>query len=123
MRKLFYIFFILFFCSNALGQSLTDVQFFEALNLDYPGLVSVKKSVNNKKYDDAKHQFVDYLKQRTKPVWYFDWRENDSNKRKTGVNISEANRFADNELLSCGQWYKFGSRVNWTYNATKNKGK
>ena len=110
----------MFFCSNALGQSLTDVQFFEALNLDYPGLVSVKKSVNNKKYDDAKHQFVDYLKQRTKPVWYFDWRENDSNKRKTGVNISEANRFADNELLSCGQWYKFGSRVNWTYNATKN---
>lgn len=105
---------------KAQAQILTDRDFFKVVNLDFPGLEKVKRSVEGNDLSAAKKQFVDYLKQREKPVWYFDWRANDHTKRKTGVNISEANRFANNELLSCGIWHKFGTIVKWTYDASDN---
>ena len=120
MRKVVYIFLFLLTCSLSNGQVLTDAQFFKAINLDYPGLESVKVSVERGNYSDAKKFFVAYIKHRKTPVWFFDWRLPFSEKRNTEVNIQEADRYAKNELVSCGIWHQFGNKVNWQLNPTNN---
>lgn len=120
MRKVVYIFLFFLTCSLANGQVLTDTQFFKAVNLDFPGLESVKLSVERRNYSDAKRFFVAYIKHRKTPVWLFDWRLPLSEKRNTAVNIHEADRYAKNELVSCGIWYQFGNNVDWQLNPTKN---
>ena len=101
------------------GQHLSsDREFFEALNLDYPGLKQVMKNSEKGDYSTAKHLFVEYLKKRTKPTWSFDWRDRIKSKQEylRIANINEADRYANNELLSCGVWYKFGKTIEWTSN-------
>ena len=100
---------------------MTDKDFFDALNLDYPGLQEVRESVNKGNYRRAKDKYVTYIKNRKTPKWYFDWRDfsspsNRNPKAKTGY----ADRYANNELLSCGVWYKFGDKIDWTSNHSGN---
>ena len=85
MRKVFYIFLLLLLCSFANGQVLTDAQFFNVLNLDYQGLEQVKANVRNNNLAKAKKEYVKYLKNRTEPRWYVDWRDFSSQKGKFSV--------------------------------------
>lgn len=102
------------FCSFANGQVLTDVQFFKAINLDYPGLEVVKSSVARGDYTSAKHAFVSHLKNRKSPVWYFDWHSfYKAEIRNPHADLRDANRFANNELVAHGTWYSFGEKVDW----------
>ena len=115
MRKYICILFILFFCSNVLGQKISDVQFFQALNLDYPGLEQVKNTVVKGDFSAAKHQFVEYLRKRTKPQWYIDWHDfYKPATRNPKVWKGDADRYAKNELVSCGIWHNFGDKIDWT---------
>lgn len=108
------------FCSLLFGQekTISDSQFFDALNLDYTGLNNVKACVKIKDYDRAKKEYVKYLKQRKTPVWFFDWTKKEEKSKDINVSIKEADRYANNELLSSGTWYQFGKEIDWTYNAT-----
>lgn len=104
-------------CSLSNGQTITDIQFFDNLNLDYPGLQKVKSCVNRGDYTNAKKEYVSYLKNRTTPKWYFDWKDfNDPKSRNINANTSYADKYADNEMLSCGVWHKFGNKIDWTRN-------
>ena len=108
-------------CSLSYGQTITDMQFFDILNLDNPGLQKVKLCVNSGDYTNAKKEYVAYLKNRTSPKWYFDWKNyNNPESRKTNANTSYADRYVNNELVSCGVWHKFENRINWTSNFSEN---
>lgn len=86
------------------------------LNLDYPGLEAVKKSVEKNDFKKAKKEFVTYLKHRTTPNFNFSWHDYAPTK---GDNvepyiISYADRHANNELLAHGTWHKYGEKIDWT---------
>jgi len=121
-RKVFlYIHLLFALCavnSNALAQTISDKDFYMALDLDYPGLEKVRSCVEEKNYAGARQQFVEYIKSRKAPKWYIDW--HDKGKVKPSVNIQEANRYVNNELVSCGIWHKFGRNIDWLLNATEN---
>ncbi len=113
------------------GPRLTDEQFFEAMNLDHPGLEQVREAVGRRDWAAAKREFVAHLKRREQPAWFFDWRERESRKHPdiqgrpiwagrwgTGddeatPDVSEADRIAANELTSCDVAQKFGDEINW----------
>lgn len=120
MKKILCIIIFTLIGSLSFGQSITDAQFFDALDLNYAGLESVKACVKLKNYSGAQRAYVQYLKQRTTPKWYFDWNAPESEKRKTGANIAKSNRYANNELISCGIWHQFGKTIDWTLNPTEN---
>ena len=102
------------------AQILTDKTFIQALDLNYPGLEQVKDKVSKGNYTAAKKAFVAHLKTRTSPQWFTDWRDKDKKRNALWVDINEANRYANNELLSCGTWYKFGKNIDWASNHSGN---
>ena len=101
---------------QAQERLLTDVEFFQKLNLDYPGMEKVKKSTNSGNLNQAKKEYVIYLKNRTCPKWYFSWKEFAPSKGyKIQPHVLEyANRHANNELLAHGTWYQYGDKIDWT---------
>lgn len=103
------------------AQILTDKEFFQSLNLNYPGLEKVNASVAKGDYTAAKKAFVIHLKSRTSPKWYVDWHDfNKPGIRNTKTDLVEADRYASDELLSCGTWYKFKNKIDWTSNHSPN---
>ena len=120
LNRVFLIIFGLLFCIRVFGQSVTDQQFFESINLDLDGLQPVKSCILSNDYVNAKKEYIKYLKQRESPVWYFDWDAPDTQKRNTIADLKEADRYANNELVSCGIWHQFGQIVDWRYDPTNN---
>ena len=112
-------------CSSIIGiarpsATISDEQFFNALNYNIGGLEIVKKCVDLHDYQAAKKHYVDYLKHRKNVSWYFDWRNKDTESSQIWVKMDEADRYSKNELLSCGTWHQFGDTVNWLLNPTNN---
>lgn len=108
----------LFLCSYLQAQErlLTDVELFQKLNLDYPGMEKVKTNANNGNLEQAKKEFVSYLKKRTSPKWFFDWREFAPQKgyKIQPQMLAYADRHVNNELLAHGTWYQYGDTIDWT---------
>lgn len=99
------------------GPRMTDAQFFAALDLDNPQLAQVKAAVERNDLAAAKHAFVEQLKSRKSPKWFFDWRDKPaSDKRPKRPRTSDADRYARNELDSCGVWHAFGDTIDWSIN-------
>jgi len=99
---------------------LSESAFFnERLNLDYPGLERVRAAVERGDLPTAKHEFVRYLKERTSPRWYFDWKARPK-EPDPSFNTTFADRYARNELLSVGIWHDFGDSIDWSINPTPN---
>ncbi len=120
MRK-FSLLFVSFFSYCILfAQGISDIQFFEAVDLNLSGLEDVKSSFLVKDYSRAKKEYIKYLKSRRSPTWFIDWNANSAVKKRTTVDIEEADRYVKNEMLSCGIWHKFNSSINWKYNPTNN---
>ncbi len=86
------------------------------MNLDYPGLETVKLNVERSDFNNAKKEYVTYLKNRTTSKWYFNWRDFAPQKGyKIQPQILEyANRHVNNELLAHGTWYQYGDTIDWT---------
>lgn len=59
--------------------TLSDTQLFSALNLDHPGLETVKSLVTAGNFPAAKSALATYLRTRTNINWTFDWRNPTSN--------------------------------------------
>jgi len=114
----FGIFLVLIVNIKVSAQTISDKEFFQVLNLNYPGLRDVKKYVEKNNFALAKKEYVAYLKNRKSPIWIFDWR--DRGKSNPSVSIQEADKYANNELVSVGIWHKFGPTVNWKLNPTEN---
>ena len=59
--------------------TLSDTQLFSALNLDYPGLETVKLHAQAGDFPAAKTALATYLRNRANVNWYFDWRNPTTN--------------------------------------------
>lgn len=106
------------------GPVTSDADLFEALNLDYKGMSAVKAAVAKKDYAKAKKEMVKYLKNRKKPLWFFDWREREkSSENVDGYKVQYVNQIAANILPSAGMAYDFGDSeiIDWSINPTEIK--
>lgn len=106
---------------NMEGPRLSDQEFFEMLNLDYPGLEKVKQAVSNSEIDEAKSKFVKHIKDRENPKWHFDWHARPENPSTSGFDTTTVDRYARNELVSVGVWHDFGGEIDWSINPMENK--
>lgn len=99
------------------GPSLDDRAFFAALDLSRTDLARVKAAVDADDMAEARQQLVRHLKERRAPKWYFDWRDRPAPEaRPRTYDRKLADRFAANELLSCGVWHAFKDRIDWNSN-------
>ncbi|MDD6472162.1 MAG: heparinase II/III family protein [Bacteroidales bacterium] len=98
------------------GTVLSDAEFFESLNLNYPGLLAVKEDVAAGDLEKAKKDFVAYL--RARPV-NFDWRDADNANAKKDYNEAEVEKVVANNLIACGIRNQFGETVDWMANPTE----
>jgi len=77
----FLVFLLLFSAEStqfiSVSASYSDESFFDKINLDCPGLEEVKRAVNNQDYETAKQKFVEYMRNRTSPKYFFDWHKKD----------------------------------------------
>ena len=103
------------------GPVLSDVQFFEALNLDYPGLEKVREAFEEGDLHRVKHEFVQHIKRRKMPRWHFDWRDRPKQPRTGSADTHLADRYARNELVSVGVWHDFGDEIDWSINPMPNQ--
>lgn len=104
------------------GPVTSDAAFFDALNLDYPGLAAVRTAVAAGDLHAAKKAFVTHLKSRQTPVWYFDWHDyNNPQSRRNNYNTAPADKICRNILSSCGIEMDFGEHIDWAANPTKLK--
>jgi hypothetical protein len=58
------------------GPSMSDAEFFAALDLDQPALAKVKEAVARDDMVAAKKAFADHIRNREWPTWRIDWRKN-----------------------------------------------
>ncbi len=119
-RILFLIFLLTYTVRSIYGQDnhfLSDIEFFQVLNLDYPGLETVQGYVEKGNYSAAKRSFVEHIKSRTNPKWFFDWRDYsplDDKIKKSSYALYYADRHVNNELYAHNSWYKYGDTIDWT---------
>lgn len=106
---------------NLVGPRTTDRDFFEALDLDYPGLEEVKREVLHHNLRDAKSEFVSHIKNRERPRWFFNWRDRPENPEPAHIETRTADRYARNELVSVGVWHDAGGEIDWGINPMLNK--
>lgn len=93
------------------GTLLSDEDFFDTINLDTPGLETVKADIASGDIAGAKTDFVSYLRHRE---YRFDWHNADNGRDNGSYDITEVTNTVNNLLL--GQ--QFGDTVIWTRNNT-----
>jgi len=57
------------------GPRMTDEEFFDRLDLAQDDLSPVRRAVEANDLDAAKAAFLDHMRSRERPKWWFDWRE------------------------------------------------
>lgn len=67
-------------------RAVTDLDLFNSLDYSSPGLEPVKKSLDEKNYDDAKRLLINYFEKRDNINYYFDYRSKDIEKIDTDTN-------------------------------------
>ena len=93
--------------------TLSDTQLFNALNLDYPGLETVKALVLNSNFPAAKTALATYLRNRTNVNWFFDWRNPTTNIR---YNKTDADSTIAGTFSYAGYTNTFpNGEINWLY--------
>ena len=103
------------------GPITSDESFFTTcLNLNYVGLEKVREAVEKQDYFLARTYYIEYLKTRKYPVWFFDWHDFSNKKvRNSKYDIGIADKIVANILPSCNIEYNFGKTINWSINPTK----
>jgi len=97
------------------SPGISDEELFEMLDPAYPGLEKTAAAVKSGDMAEAKHEFAEYLRNRTKPVWNFDWRARPKHgTRPEGVDTKDADRILQRDLPSVGVYHKFEGRIDWT---------
>lgn len=104
------------------GPILSDADFFDALNLDYPGLEAVRQAVSDGNYGKAKTEWTAYLRGRTNVKWYFDWHDfAKAESRNPEFDSTEADKVANRYITVCAIPHQFGEGIDWSLNPTPNK--
>ena len=93
------------------GTLLGDEDFFDRINLDAPGLETVKAELATGDIVKAKSDFVSYLRHRE---YRFDWNNADNSRDTGSYDITEVTNTVNNLLLG----EQFGDTVIWTRNNT-----
>lgn len=93
------------------GTLLGDEDFFDTINLDTPGLETVKADIASGDIAKAKSEFVSYLRQRE---YRFDWNNADNSSDTGSYDITEVTNTVNNLLMG----EQFGDTVIWTRNNT-----
>ena len=93
------------------GTLLSDEDFFDTINLDTPGLETVKASIASGDIAKAKTDFVSYLRHRE---YRFDWHNADNSSDDGSYKLEEVTNTANNLLMG----EQFGDTVIWTRNNT-----
>ena len=93
------------------GTLLSDEDFFDRIDLDTPGLETVKACVAVGDIAKAKSEFVSYLRHRE---YRFDWNNADNSSDTGSYDITEVTNTVNNLLMG----EQFGDTVIWTRNNT-----
>lgn len=97
-----------------------EVDFFNSINLDFPGLAKVKVAVNKQDWQVAKTEWMSYLQTRTAPIWV--WSHKDRKKIRTAFEKdfggadyynNQADKILNKEFTFNGVYKKLESNFNW----------
>ncbi|MDF2671335.1 MAG: hypothetical protein K0R67_3641, partial [Paenibacillus sp.] len=92
-------------------SNMTDAVFFSKINLDYPGLGTVKTHVANGNYTSAKASLLTYFQNRTSPVYFAM-----GTTPVTAPLRSTADELVNYEFhFTDGQSQTFTGGINWNY--------
>ena len=99
------------------GPHISDEEFFNALDLDRPGLENVRKATQAGDWQMAKEAFAAHMRRRKHPLWKFDWRARPREKAPT-YDTTEAERIVRNILTSVSVSHDFGpeGNIDWELN-------
>jgi len=98
------------------GPRMTDQEFFQALNLDYPGLELVKVAIEAGEPDAARHAYAEHLRTREKPRWIIDWRERPEPRPADQVNTRVADLALEHKFSWGGDIFDLGEDIDWSQN-------
>ena len=104
-----------------LGQmpspAISDAELFAMLDLDRVGLEKARTAVTSGDLRAAQHEFAQYLRQRDKPVWKSDWRNEPKRADDPSkVDTAAADRVMARVLWSCYHYHRYESEINWALN-------
>lgn len=98
------------------GPLVSDAQFFDALNLDYPGLEKVKAACQAGDFEKAKQTLADYFRQRQKPLYFYD--PNQPIQPQAGADTSAADRalahIFHGSAIDAYPPQPMGPKIDWT---------
>ncbi|MGJ1386430.1 heparin-sulfate lyase HepC [Sphingobacterium spiritivorum] len=124
LKRVFFITLLAAFVTTAKAQIIA--QDFARINLDYPGLETVKKAVISKKYNDAAAALLQYYRNRTS-VRHLQYNTDDSNTSAGRKVNTETLKLADDILLHRFKphkgypTYDYGADINWQYRPVKDQ--
>ncbi|MGJ1419505.1 heparin-sulfate lyase HepC [Sphingobacterium spiritivorum] len=124
LKRVFFITLLAAFVTTAKAQIIA--QDFARINLDYPGLETVKKAVISKKYNDAAAALLQYYRNRTS-VRHLQYNTDDSNTSAGRKVNTETLKLADDILLHKFKphkgypTYDYGADINWQYRPVKDQ--
>ena len=105
---------------SAIGPRIRDAEFYQALDLDLPGLESVREAVQQGDYAAAEHALAAYYRKRTAPRWRVMWTDMPGpGKRPRFFDTTRADNALKHLLTSVSIPYQFGERIDWSVNPTK----
>ena len=100
----------------AKGPRLSDKEFFAQLDLTRPGLEKVRSAVKGGNLEDAKTEFLVYMRARKTPTWWLDWRKRQP--KTTGYYKLDKARI-DGIMRHMRGPFHLGDDINWSLNPFK----
>jgi hypothetical protein len=101
------------------GISVSDRELLGYVNLDYPGLSSVKTAVEANNLESAKRALAQYYRSRKTVSWQFDPHAID---RTISFNKSRADTTVKGYIQTIGIWHHFADgEIDWHYNPTRER--
>ena len=107
------------------GPRMTDQEFFDCLDLARPELAKVRDAVQSGDLEKAKAAFLDHMRTRQKPKWWFDWRERPARPQPVEGGSEGWDYFATNLkvdwtgwkqiTLPLKEWHSSRKPIGWHY--------
>ncbi|MCD6360599.1 MAG: alginate lyase family protein, partial [Armatimonadetes bacterium] len=98
------------------GPRMTDEEFFDALDLDLPGLEQVQAAVARGDLEAAKAAWADYLRHRDWPRWFTDWHDRPPPRPVEKVNTTIADLALDHIFRWGRRNFDLGEDIDWSQN-------
>lgn len=101
-----------------IGPRLSDLKFFESLDLKVSALSAVKQAVEQEDWWRARKELAAHMRSRRKPIWFFNWRERTTleNQDMEDDLVKKADKIVHNSLTSCQVLHEFGLQIDWELN-------